>query len=179
MSKRKTPGSTGGNGNNYKVGYGRPPTHTQFRPGQSGNPAGRRKGVRNLATDVKRMLSTPVKVREGGRSRTRSTQEAALMVLRKKALDGDTRGLESMLALGMRYNDEADIGPALELAPDDEAILAAYVADVTGGAPSSTITSSDGDKCLTSGGSTSASDPESEVGDAAEPDAGSDKKPAE
>ena len=33
----------------YEVGYGRPPQHTQFRPGQSGNPAGRRKGVRNLA----------------------------------------------------------------------------------------------------------------------------------
>ena len=47
------------------VGYGRPPTHSRFQPGQSGNPAGRRKGVRNLMTDVKRMLATPVKVKAG------------------------------------------------------------------------------------------------------------------
>jgi hypothetical protein len=25
----------------YKIGYGKPPEHTRFRPGQSGNPAGR------------------------------------------------------------------------------------------------------------------------------------------
>ena len=59
----------------YEVGYGRPPTHSRFRPGQSGNPAGRRKGVRNLKTDVMRTLGAPIKVKEGGRTRIRSTQE--------------------------------------------------------------------------------------------------------
>ena len=34
---------------NERVGYGRPPTTTRFRPGQSGNPRGRPKGARNLA----------------------------------------------------------------------------------------------------------------------------------
>jgi hypothetical protein len=29
--------------NDYKVGPGRPPLHTRFRKGQSGNPGGRRK----------------------------------------------------------------------------------------------------------------------------------------
>src|SRR6202022_3261656 len=37
-------------GDEYDVGYGKPPKHTRFRAGQSGNPAGRRKGVRNLMT---------------------------------------------------------------------------------------------------------------------------------
>jgi hypothetical protein len=32
---------------NYQVGYGRPPVHSRFRPGQSGNPRGRPKGARN------------------------------------------------------------------------------------------------------------------------------------
>jgi hypothetical protein len=168
MLKRKTP-ATDRKGHGYDVGYGRPPTHGQFRPGQSGNPAGRQKGVRNLATDVKRMLSMPVKVKENGRSRTRSTQEAALMVLREKMLRGDARALERLLALGMRYNDEAKGAPAQELPPDDEAILAAYVAGLTGGAPTSGATSS----------ATSASGPEPDAGDAEEPGGGSDKKPAE
>src|SRR5687767_13330716 len=76
-------------GDGYEVGYGRPPTHSRFRPGQSGNPTGRRRGVRNLKTDVMLTLRTPIKVKEGGRSRTRSTQEGALLVLREKALRGD------------------------------------------------------------------------------------------
>jgi Family of unknown function (DUF5681) len=100
MPKRKTTGSTGDDNKGYEVGYGKPPTHSQFRPGQSGNPAGRRKGVRNLKTDVMRMLRTPVKVTEGGRTRTRSTQEGALMVLREKALRADARARSSLYAGG-------------------------------------------------------------------------------
>jgi len=31
----------------YDVGYGKPPAHSRFKPGQSGNPRGRPKGVKN------------------------------------------------------------------------------------------------------------------------------------
>src|SRR5687768_11122353 len=31
----------------YQVGYGKPPVHSRFKPGQSGNPRGRPKGARN------------------------------------------------------------------------------------------------------------------------------------
>ena len=33
----------------YAVGYGKPPAHSRFTPGQSGNPKGRPKGARNRA----------------------------------------------------------------------------------------------------------------------------------
>lgn len=34
----------------YKVGPGKPPKHTRFKPGQSGNPKGRPKGSQNVKT---------------------------------------------------------------------------------------------------------------------------------
>ena len=34
-----------------RVGFKRPPKHTRFKPGQSGNPKGRAKHVRNLKTE--------------------------------------------------------------------------------------------------------------------------------
>jgi hypothetical protein len=117
----------------YRVGYCKPPVHSRFRPGQSGYPAGRRKGVRNLKTDVMRRLSTPIKVKEGGRTRTRSTQEGALMLLCEKAFRGGSlRALSCILELALRFNnDMAEVGPAAPLSADDRAILAAYVAEVT------------------------------------------------
>jgi Family of unknown function (DUF5681) len=126
----------------YEVGYGKPPKHTRFRPGRSGNPAGRRKGVRNLMTDVKRTLQVPVKVKESGRARKISTQEGALMLLREKALQGDARALDRLLELASRFNnDGGESGPAPALAPDDRAILDAYTAEI---AASQTIASLDG-----------------------------------
>jgi hypothetical protein len=133
MSRRKTIPSTGDGKKGYEVGYGKPPIHSQFRPGQSGNPAGRRKGVRNLMTDVKRTLATPVKVKEGGRTRKKSTQESALMVLREKALRGDPRAIDRLIELALRFNnDAAEIETALPA--DDQAILAAYAAKCTAAA---------------------------------------------
>src|SRR5213076_3151053 len=119
MSEDKETTPTDGTSNGYTVGYGKPPTHTQFRAGRSGNPAGRRKGVRNLATDVKRILKVPVKVKENGRSRKISTQEGALMVLREKALKGDARSLDRLLEYASRFNNDAgEIG--LAPCPEDQ-----------------------------------------------------------
>jgi hypothetical protein len=127
MSGRKTTASTGAGKKDYEVGYGKPPVHSRFRPGQSGYPAGRRKGVRNLKTDVKRMLAMPVKVKEGGRTRTKSTQEAALLVLRERTLNANTRAFDRIIDLALRFNNDEG-GQAQQLTADDRAILAAYMA---------------------------------------------------
>jgi Family of unknown function (DUF5681) len=138
-----TPDDSGGDGN--EVGYRRPPKHARFRAGQSGNPGGRRRGVRNLMTDVKRTLRVPVKVKESGRSRKISTQEGALMLLREKALQGDARALDRLLELARLFNNDAgEIGPAPALSSDDRAILDAYAAEIAATSKAQMAASLDG-----------------------------------
>jgi Family of unknown function (DUF5681) len=116
----------------FKVGYKRPPRHTRFQLGKSGNPRGRVKGVCNLATDVRRTLETPVKLNEQGKPRWVSTEEAALLRLREKALKGEARPLDRLLDLARLYNSAIDSTPARDamMPAEDEAILAAYRADI-------------------------------------------------
>jgi hypothetical protein len=118
------------NGEDYTVGYGKPPQQSRFRPGRSGNPAGRPRGVRNLGTDVRRTLRVPVKVTDGGRSRKISTQAGMLMLLREKALRGDARALDRLVELASRFNNEPGPEMAQALSADDQAILAAYAAEI-------------------------------------------------
>ena len=128
MARRRTPSSP--EDDSDRVGYGKPPMHSRFQPGHSGNPAGRPKGARNLTTDVKRILLTPVKVRSEGRTKTRTTQESLLLVLREKALRGDARASYQLLELAQRFNnDPPDPAAAQPLSADDQALLDFYAAE--------------------------------------------------
>ena len=50
----------------YEVGYGKPPKHTRFRKGQSGNFLGRPKGSTNVQTEMKRLLVAKTKIKVNG-----------------------------------------------------------------------------------------------------------------
>jgi hypothetical protein len=75
----------------FSVGYGRPPVHSRFKPGQSGNPKGRRKGQRNVRTVVDGELSQRITVREGNRTRSLTKLDAFVVTLVNAALKGDAR----------------------------------------------------------------------------------------
>ena len=48
----------------YQVGYGKPPRHTRFKRGQSGNPRGRPREAKNLPTLLTEALNERVIVAE-------------------------------------------------------------------------------------------------------------------
>ena len=113
-----------------KVGYGKPPKHTQFGKGQSGNPKGRPKRTRNFRTDLEDVLKSKVRISEDGCSKAVSSQMAALMRLREKALNGDGRALDRMLALAAEHSAEKEARSAeRQLSASEEDILNRYKED--------------------------------------------------
>lgn len=118
----------------YEVGYCRPPKHSRFKPGQSGNKKGRPKGARNFSTDVKATLRAPVKVTRDGRPHKVSTQEAALLRLREKAIGGDARALDRLFHLAQAYNNEDVISAVASLDTDDAMVLEIFRKRVLSGA---------------------------------------------
>jgi hypothetical protein len=110
-----------------KVGYGRPPIHSRFKPGQSGNPRGRKKGTLNFATDLKRTLETPITINDPGKKpRKVSTQMAALLRLREKALKGEQRALDRVVELARIFHTGPITEPTTATSSDDQAILDAF-----------------------------------------------------
>lgn len=114
----------------HGVGYGRPPLHSRWKKGESGNRSGRPKGVSNLSSDVKKILKMPVTFFvAGGKKRTQSTQRGALLKIREKALKGDPRALDLLVQLSSRYNDEAPLPLGdRPISSDDDAIVADFLA---------------------------------------------------
>ena len=106
-----------------ETGYKRPPKKTQFKPGQSGNPTGRRSGSRNLRTDVAEVLSGQVVICEGGKERAISRQEAILLSLYNKGVQGDVRAITALLNMGARLLETADAPSQDELSETDLRIL--------------------------------------------------------
>lgn len=83
-----------------KVGYGRPPVATQFKPGKSGNPDGRPPGSRNKLSRlaVEKLdrnfwdeMHREIQVMDGGRRVKMTMKEAITRSLATKAVKGDFR----------------------------------------------------------------------------------------
>jgi hypothetical protein len=74
-----------GRSSEYQVGYGRPPQHTRFPKGQSGNPKGRPKGSRALASIWLRAMNEKITINENGQRRRITRQQAAVKQLANKA----------------------------------------------------------------------------------------------
>lgn len=83
----------------YEIGYGRPPKHTRFQKGQSGNRAGRPKGSLSLAAQVRKDAGLPVVVTINGVRKKFTRRQAASQQMTLKAAGGDMKAIDRMAAL--------------------------------------------------------------------------------
>ena len=116
----------------YEVGYGRPPIHTRFKPGQSGNPAGRPKGAQNFATEIAAELKEAILVKEGGVTKRLSKRRAMIKRQAERALQGDTRAFSCLVAMSPGENPAENLDLPRDLEPGDRALIERYLSKYAG-----------------------------------------------
>ena len=118
----------------YAVGYGKPPRHTRFQKGRSGNPHGRPRGSKNFSTLLSDALNERVLVTENRGRRKVTKQQAIVMQLVNKAAQADWRAIKILLdmvqAIESRTEPASSETPAFSVA--DEKVIAQLKARLTG-----------------------------------------------
>src|SRR5712675_3804843 len=104
----------------YEVGYGKPPRHTRFKKGQSGNPRGRPPGAKNLPTLLSEALNERVIVTDNGGQRSITKRQAIITQLVNRSATADLRAIK--ILLDILQNIEAQTVPA---SPETAAFTAA------------------------------------------------------
>lgn len=107
-----------------KVGYGKPPKHSRFKKGVSGNPKGRpKRQPPELGEVIKAVLDATVDYSEGGRTQTASRRELAVRRHLRNALKGDIGAAEALLKIRSQAQKKqgttAIVVEICDLLPDD------------------------------------------------------------
>ena len=121
MTKGKNPGD-------YEVGYGKPPKHTRFQSGQSGNPKGRDKGKKGLKTDLAAELDARQTIQINGEKISGRRQRLAVRTLAMRAAAGDQKAQSIFFPLILQVLGAEDRGTGRQkLSPQDQTILDAML----------------------------------------------------
>jgi len=109
----------------YKVGRGRPPLHTRFKKGQSGNPRGPRPRAKNLPALLIRALNEPVVVTHNGEARQITKREAVVAQLVDKSAGADLRATKMLIDMLKDIESRAGAPPpeAPRFTPADEEVV--------------------------------------------------------
>ena len=127
--KRKPPRRPGKDAP-YEIGYCKPPKHTRFKPGQSGNPQGRPRGQRNFGTAVRDAANRKITMREGERTRNVSKMDGIIEVTLNKALQGDFKAVAAFIQFARcagLTDEKLEPSSTESISAEDEAILDGYL----------------------------------------------------
>jgi hypothetical protein len=111
-----------GNGADYEVGRGKPPKDHRFKPGQSGNPGGRRKGCLNLKTVLEQAAHKEIEISEGGRKQRVTAINGLALRLLQEGLGGNVRAIRLFFDLYGRAVDQHE-QVTEETSDEDNALL--------------------------------------------------------
>ena len=114
------------------VGYRKPPRHTRFKKGMSGNPSGRPKGTPNFVTALERALEEQVVVNEGGQRRTVTKLVATVTQLVNKAAMGDLRATKQLLTVVQALDGEPGDGNEVPSPTESDDMVIAHLMDRLG-----------------------------------------------
>lgn len=115
------------NNDEYDVGYKKPPAHTRFKAGQSGNPKGRKKGSISLEDVILKELLSKVKIREGDKEHKVTKLSALIKSRTNTAIKGDRHAFADVMKLLERADiDLQKAAEAMDLSAEDAQILALF-----------------------------------------------------
>src|SRR6201987_4905576 len=95
----------------YVVGYGKPPLHTRFQKGRSGNPKGRPRGKKNMSTLLSAALDASIIVVENGRRKKITKREAIVTQLVNKSAAADLKATPIVLTMLREIEAQHDSSP--------------------------------------------------------------------
>jgi hypothetical protein len=75
-------------------GYCKPPKHTRFKKGVSGNPAGRPRGSQNVKSRVRDVYFEQISIIDSGKRRSVPAIVAIALLQRQRAINGNVRAAE-------------------------------------------------------------------------------------
>ena len=113
----------------YKVGRGKPPLHSRFKTGQSGNPRGPR--AKNLPALLVDALNEPVVMTTNGRRRRMTKREAVIAQLVDKSAGADLRATKMLIDMLKDIEKRAGMAPPPETSaftPADEEVVENLIA---------------------------------------------------
>lgn len=107
------------------TGYKIPPTHSQFKPGQSGNPKGRPRGRRNTYSVLDDLLNQKIPVTQDGKQTKIDKKTAILLQTVNHSVRGDQRAIQTLLPhmLAIDENKERLATVRESLSTNDQEIL--------------------------------------------------------
>lgn len=127
----------------YEVGYGKPPQHSRFKPGRSGNLGGRPKEVKSIDDVLQKRLFAKVKVQENGRPTQITLLEVIIGRLLKRAAEGDNRSIAIVLNQ-LRFLKGSDDGKPDTASPERDRQVLEEFARLMGGSLDDLINDAEG-----------------------------------